>query len=162
MTEFLDILKEQISKTHTSLPIMEWGAEEPANMAFLLCQTPSYHFKKSASYPKNKTSSKISHEEPTPLIINEAETQRPPGPPHILTIVQQSSYDFFLKYETELANDFNLKELKKAFRLLARRFHPDCAKDLKVNEANLLFCELKAHYQNLYQFIVAKVGNESA
>lgn len=49
-------------------------------------------------------------------------------PPHKLTPIQKNALAFFQAHGADLADNFNLKELKQAFRKLASQLHPDRSK----------------------------------
>ena len=75
-------------------------------------------------------------------------TPRPkPAPPriqHVLTEKQKQSVVYFWSWQVRLAEDFTLGELKKAFRSLAHRLHPDHNQGRTKD-----YLELKAHYDCL-------------
>ncbi|HEY8271308.1 MAG TPA: DnaJ domain-containing protein [Pseudobdellovibrionaceae bacterium] len=68
----------------------------------------------------------------------------PPRPPHTLSEEQQVAVSFFLFYGASLSPAFPQKELKKAFRALALKLHPDMNKG-----ATSAFIELKNNYEML-------------
>lgn len=68
---------------------------------------------------------------------------RIPGPAHNLNPEQKTSYNFFNLYDLNLLPDFTKHELKRAYRLLALKLHPD--KGGRTEE----FLSLKMHYECL-------------
>lgn len=50
---------------------------------------------------------------------------RPPRPPHSLSEIQKSAFDFFRKMKVELEDNFSLQDLRRAWRKLALKCHPD-------------------------------------
>lgn len=71
---------------------------------------------------------------------------KPPPPPHVLTEEQALAREFFVLQGVELTPAFSQRELKKAFRTLALRRHPDMNKG-----ASDAFIELKNNYETLTQ-----------
>lgn len=69
---------------------------------------------------------------------------KPPPAPHVLTESQASARAFFVLQGVELSPAFTEGELKKAFRLLALKLHPDMNKG-----ASGAFIELKKNYETL-------------
>jgi len=69
---------------------------------------------------------------------------KPPPPPHNLTESQAAARGFFVLQGVELSPAFTEGELKKAFRLLALKLHPDMNKG-----ASGAFIELKKNYETL-------------
>ena len=63
---------------------------------------------------------------------------------HLLNEKQMQSVVYFWGFQIRLSEDFTLLELKKAFRSLAHRLHPD-----RNDGKTKAFIELKAHYQCL-------------
>ena len=53
---------------------------------------------------------------------------KPPPPPHILTVGQTLAREFFVMRGVELTPAFSQRELKRAFRMLALKLHPDMNK----------------------------------
>jgi hypothetical protein len=69
---------------------------------------------------------------------------KPPPPPHTLSMEQVAARDFFVLRGVELTPAFSQRELKKAFRTLALKLHPDMNKG-----ASGAFIELKNNYETL-------------
>ncbi|MBK9322083.1 MAG: J domain-containing protein [Bdellovibrionaceae bacterium] len=95
---------------------------DPAHLAYLLGNLETFHFR------------------PRPAKIYPA----PPKaaiPPHKLTQSQLESCAFFESHGFKLSPAFSRKELKKGFRALALRLHPDMNKG-----APGPFIQLKTHY----------------
>lgn len=67
-----------------------------------------------------------------------------PRKKHVLSEIQKQAVVYFWGWQIRLQEDFTPQELKKAFRTLAHRLHPD-RNDGKTKK----FLELKAHYQCL-------------
>jgi hypothetical protein len=61
----------------------------------------------------------------------------PPRPPHVLDAEQSLAFSFFAELGEGLVENFSLKDLKKAFRRLALKFHPDQGGN------HQLFCRLQ-------------------
>lgn len=70
---------------------------------------------------------------------------KPPPPPHSLTEGQQKAYNFFILQGAALNPAFTSRELKKAFRALALKLHPDTNKGATVGP----FLDLKNNYETL-------------
>ncbi|WP_413291608.1 DnaJ domain-containing protein [Bdellovibrio sp. HCB337] len=70
---------------------------------------------------------------------------KPPPPPHTLTPEQDQACAFFLSQGVELSKAFTARELKKAFRLLALKLHPDMNKGATEDA----FIMLKKNYETL-------------
>ena len=70
---------------------------------------------------------------------------KPPSPPHTLNEAQGAAAAFFANYGMPLTPAFSQRELKKAFRLLALRLHPDTNKGTLAGA----FIELKKNYETL-------------
>lgn len=70
---------------------------------------------------------------------------KPPLPPHSLSGEQGQARDFFLLQGVELSPAFSQRELKKAFRSLALRLHPDTNKGAPEDA----FIRLKTNYEIL-------------
>lgn len=70
---------------------------------------------------------------------------KPPPPPHSLTEEQQSAYNFFILQGAALNPAFTSRELKKAFRALALKLHPDTNKGATAGP----FLDLKHNYETL-------------
>ncbi|MBS1970761.1 MAG: DnaJ domain-containing protein [Bdellovibrionales bacterium] len=70
---------------------------------------------------------------------------KPPPPPHALSEAQRAAYDFFALHGNTLSPAFSQKELKKAFRVLALKLHPDTNKGAVASA----FIELKKNYETL-------------
>lgn len=70
---------------------------------------------------------------------------KPPPPPHTLNEAQQAASEFFALHGNTLSPAFSQKELKKAFRVLALKLHPDTNKGAVASA----FIELKNNYETL-------------
>lgn len=70
---------------------------------------------------------------------------KPPPPPHALSEAQKTAMDFFHLHGSALNPAFSQKELKKAFRGLALKLHPDTNKGAVASA----FIELKKNYETL-------------
>jgi hypothetical protein len=75
---------------------------------------------------------------------------RPAPRPHVLTADQQQAFEFFTLHGTPLSPAFTPRELKKAFRGLALKLHPDMNKGTSVGP----FMELKQNYETLLTALV--------
>ncbi|MEI6667685.1 MAG: J domain-containing protein [Acidobacteriota bacterium] len=70
----------------------------------------------------------------------------------MLTLRQQQAYDDLVKYGASLATDFTESELRSAFRVLARMYHPDRHPDCGPAEQDRLsrtFATLADAYRHL-------------
>jgi len=74
---------------------------------------------------------------------------KPPPPPHTLSMEQSMARDFFFLQGVELTPAFSQRELKRAFRTLALKLHPDMNKG-----ASGAFIELKNHYETLSDLFI--------
>lgn len=82
----------------------------------------------------------------------------PPRQKHVLNEKQKQAVIYFWGWQIRLQEDFTEAELKKAFRSLAHRLHPD-----KNNGKTKAFIEMKAHYQCLLSiFMSAHSASPSA
>ncbi len=70
---------------------------------------------------------------------------KPPPPPHALSEAQKAAYDFFALHGNTLTPAFSQRGLKKAFRVLALKLHPDTNKGAVAGA----FIELKKNYETL-------------
>ncbi len=108
-----------------------WTAE---NLSFLIneklysfaMKNQKTHYPKAFAPPKNKV-------------------QPPHRKPHVFSENQKSSYDYIKSYFYEFSEGFSKDELKKAYRQLAFRFHPDYS----CSQASSDFILLQKHYENL-------------
>jgi hypothetical protein len=78
-----------------------------------------------------------------PLNTPKAKPQ-PPRKKHVLTEIQQQAVVYFWGWQIKLQEDFTAQELKKAFRSLAHRLHPD-----RNDGKTKAFIEMKARYNCL-------------
>ncbi|MEK6774336.1 MAG: J domain-containing protein [Bdellovibrionota bacterium] len=108
---------------------------EPKNLSYLLGSfTPKFTL--------NKTRQ-------NPLFKLYRSTPRRAGAPHKFSSLQHSGLDFFNSRQINLLPDFTQAELKRAYRLLALRLHPD-----RPEGTAQLFIELKSHYENLKKLFI--------
>lgn len=111
-------------------------------------QTP-YH-KHTAKATGHKTShskgfqGNISKSTPAPRKESSQPTPRPRMAAHKLNEMQTRSMTYFIEEKMFLLDDFTTEELKKAYRCLALKKHPDCQ-----NGSDIFFIELKKHYEIL-------------
>lgn len=82
-------------------------------------------------YPLNTPKSRPMHE-------------RPPRKKHSLTERQQLALGYFLRWKVGLREDYTYEELKRAFRSLAMKLHPDRNKGMAT-----YYMEMKRHYESL-------------
>lgn len=101
-------------------------SQDPAHLAYLMGTLGPAYFRPQASraYPSRP---------------------KPPPPPHSLSEAQRAAYDFFTLHGNTLSPAFSQKELKKAFRILALKLHPDTNKGAVASA----FIELKKNYETL-------------
>jgi hypothetical protein len=127
---FQQILEEKIqahSQEFASTTAFSEGISEqdPAHLAFLLGNLNATYWRPQATkaYPAKP---------------------KPAPRPHVLNDEQQLSFQFFQSHGAILSVAFTGKELKKAFRMLALRLHPDMNKG-----AQGPFIDLKKNYETL-------------
>jgi hypothetical protein len=101
-------------------------SQDPAHLAYLMGTLGPAYFRPQASraYPSRP---------------------KPPPPPHALSEAQKVAHDFFALHGNTLSPAFSQKELKKAFRVLALKLHPDTNKGAVASA----FIELKKNYETL-------------
>lgn len=107
---FEEILRQKMGPTpgmgaSATRTRLEWD-QDPAHLAFLLGQMHKTSVRPSTA--------KIYPQKP-----------KPPPPPHVLTETQKQAYEFFQFQGAALAPHFSAQDLKKAFRTLALKLHPD-------------------------------------
>ncbi len=73
---------------------------------------------------------------------------RKPGKPHVLCPLQKTSFDYFNTQQSGLLPDYTTSELKKAYRLLAQKFHPDKGGSVEN------FLALKNHFEYLNKVFI--------
>lgn len=129
---FQQILEEKIQALHRESRHPQGfeantSSQDPTHLAYLIGHVGSTFFRPSASkaYPSRP---------------------KPPPPPHPLTTAQIWARDYFVLQGVELSPAFSLRELKRAFRTLAFKHHPDMNKG-----ASGAFIELKNNYETLLQ-----------
>jgi hypothetical protein len=130
-TSFQQILEEKIRMQNPpgaapgeSFPDRD-HAQDPAHLAYLLGSLQVSYFR--------PTAAKIYPAPPTP-----------PPRPHVLNEAQIKALSFFTLHGVTLSPAFTRRELKKAFRSLALRLHPDTNKGTSGP-----FIELKQMYESL-------------
>lgn len=116
---------EGINSSTYSTVYNQWISQIPAR---------KIHF----STPRNQVLGRI-----YPLNTPQPQAQ-PPRQKHALTEIQKQAVVYFWGWQIRLQEDFTHSELKKAFRKLAQRLHPD-----RNDGKTKAFIELKAHYQCL-------------
>lgn len=80
---------------------------------------------------------------------------RAQGPAHQLSDKQKESFSFFKIHSEFLLEDFSIEELKKSFKKLCFKMHPDHS--LGTNQD---FIKLKTHYENL-KLVFNKTSNST-
>lgn len=146
-TNFQQILESKIKMAGNPPPSHEGGRQgfntsasplstpEPAHLAYLLGHIGQTFFRPPPSLQVHKSYPS----RPMP-------PAPPARPPHSFSEDQALAYAFFALYEGHLSPAFSQKELKKAFRTLALKLHPDMNKG-----AAGAFIELKNHYVKLLE-----------
>ncbi len=126
-TSFKQILEEKIKSRQSNIATegKSTSDQDPAHLAYLLGSLETYYFR------------------PRPTKIYPSPPKTAPRP-HELTQKQKDSSDFFEKHGFKLSPAFSRKELKRGFRALALRLHPDMNKG-----ASGPFIQLKTHYMSL-------------
>lgn len=85
--------------------------EETRGFAWILGHTPQMEsLLKTGHSPRGKTAYGV---------------KTRPRPPHKMTREQESAYCYFHSYIPDFTADFSRRELQKAFRLIAKKLHPD-------------------------------------
>jgi hypothetical protein len=75
-----------------------------------------------------------------------------PSRSRALTPSQERALDKLIECGASLRGDFTGRELRSAFRMLARQFHPDRHPAISQSEQarlSLLFADLRANYERL-------------
>lgn len=132
---FQEILEEKMTSTtpKSSLSHREIGATDPAHLSFLLGRVGIFHFRSRVGphpFPSTKTS----------------DSKSVTTPDHHLDERQRNALQWFSRWHEVLPLNFEKKQLKGAFRRLARRLHPDTG-----GGGARYFLELKDHYAHLNQ-----------
>jgi hypothetical protein len=128
---FQEILESKI-KTQSPSP-STFQSPDPAHLAYLMGHIGQTFFRP----PPQHRTTKIYPSRP-----------KPPPPPHSLTEEQQLAAGFFKLHGIVLNPAFSQKELKKAFRTLALRLHPDMNKG-----AGSAFILLKSNFETLNELV---------
>ncbi len=123
-------VENPISTTQAAPHMRTWVYQIPVEKVHI--QTPRDYILKRA-YPSSHHAFQKAHVPPTPS-----------RKPHQLTEQQKQSMVYFWSWQVRLREDFTQGELKKAFRALAQRLHPD-----RNNGQVQAFLDLKNHYQRL-------------
>lgn len=112
--DFRSILEEKMTDSLSEKPVQDTFSAtlDPAHLAFLLGKIEIRRFRKPAPMPRKAAP------RPRPRVA---------GTPHLLTERQKSAVQWFADRGERLEADFTAPELKKAFRRLALRVHPDVA-----------------------------------
>lgn len=121
---------ESVFRGETTVFPREWDSS-PRGMAWLIGETP----RKSTFSEKGRTAYGVKVR---------------PLPPHKLTLKEKSALQFFAQHSVTLSPRFTKSELKKCFRGLACRLHPD------AGGLTSQFIELKANFDLLIQFLDSK------
>lgn len=137
---FRDILEEKLNAAEepAARPERGTGTADPAHLAYLLGTIPvrRFHTPPKSAAPKAavRPAVKPPFQKPAP---------RARRPDHVLTERQKTAMAWFAFQSESLPGDFTTDELKKAFRSLARKTHPDAGGSAS------LFLELKGHHAAL-------------
>jgi hypothetical protein len=137
---FADVLEDTIRRMTAEVmprPAQSWtaGAAAPAGAAFLFTRPLT------APIPR----------------WPEAVFQRPPRRPHRLTAEQQKALRGFLSLGGVVADDFTAEELRRAYRRLAHRYHPDRHRDASPATRALLARQF-AEATECYRCLAPAVG----
>ncbi|MCB0370748.1 MAG: hypothetical protein KDD45_15325 [Bdellovibrionales bacterium] len=99
-----------------------------------------FRFRKDAPYFQNNPSKGQNVTKPTQKL----KPKRPKRPPHKLSLEQERSFTYFIENFEFLLEDFTQEELKRSFKKLCFKKHPDHG----IGDAHD-FIELKRHYDSL-------------
>jgi len=128
---FQQILERKIKAQSPEIPLQQGfdqhpHSQDPAHLAYLMGTLGPAYFRPQTGrvYPSRP---------------------KPPPPPHVLDEAQTLAVDFFASHGATLSPAFTQKELKKSFRLLALKLHPDTNKGAVASA----FIELKKNYETL-------------
>jgi hypothetical protein len=109
--EFHEILSKKLGfhseNVHPGTPFQREFDTDPAHLAHLL-----------GCIPRGKEAIKTN-------LSKYPKTAPKPLKPHVLTKVQSEAVEFFAVNGQRLSPAFRLAELKKSFRILAKKLHPD-------------------------------------
>ena len=160
-TSFQEILEKKLKTAHFSLG--ETQAEssisgaDPLHLAYLMgLHNPGrpQSFKKnpqgnpyfSGQSPREKKEKPFLAEPISPA--KSSISPRKQGKPHSLNPLQKTSFEYFSIQKCELLPDYTLVELKKVYRLLALKLHPDKGGSVEN------FLALKNHFECLRQVVI--------
>lgn len=130
MKTFMEILIEKVGENKSNSAALEYDTS-PRHMSYIM-----------------GLQGKNTNQQASPRAWNYYKPK--PRPAHALTTQQCESLDFFNQFNADLKNNFNGLELKKAFRQLAKKFHPDVS---KISGSAEIFINLKKHYDILTQVL---------
>ena len=147
---FVDVLEDKLRALAWEAPVADEPRRYAAPPRFVVC-TPLYNLHtvtldadvRSAHVSRSVVDSERSHEpqpartEPAhsvrsePVVLRVPDPRSPGKPVRLssasrrLTMTQQRSLDAFNQLGASVGVDFSSSDLRSAFRLLARRYHPD-------------------------------------
>lgn len=115
------------------------ASEKSTERIFKFKQTRAYHsFSAKGNTPASKKYAKL--ESKTTIEVK----KRTSGKPHKLNETQQSAFSYFINNHEFLLEDFTKEELRKSFKKLCFKKHPD-----SPGGSHQSFLELKKHYDQL-------------
>ncbi len=126
LAEKMQTQTSKLEESNSSISPLE---TDPVHLAFLLGRVDRFSFtpgRARKSYPR-----------PSPR----------PRPAHTMNMAQKASFEYLKSFDCCLSENFNLRELKAAFRAGALKTHPD--QGGQVFE----FIELKNHYASLLSLV---------
>lgn len=134
-TSFAEILSEKVQgdSINSTSTQTEISTNDPIGLAYMIGHFEKYQFKKSKSecFQQRKYSA----------TYNKYQITKPKN--HIFNQNQENSYLFFNSWDPQFDRNFSKNGLKKTFRQLALRLHPDHGGTAQI------FIELKNHYEVL-------------
>jgi hypothetical protein len=147
---FMEMLEQELMAFQTQGPVSAPAAPPPltyrAPHPFLFARA-RFHFRATAY---GSVASKSAASRTTRLV--RPLPPPPPPPPRSLTASQQRAMEKMIRLGADLSADFTARELRTAYRTLARRFHPDrhpASTDSEKAGLARVFADLNESHQRL-------------